>query len=358
MMSLPAAIVVACIMVPGDAVTDMSQTDPSHKYHSTMDAMARGTEDGLKIYLQIIAMLIVTVAIVAIVNSILGHFPAVYGEPLTLQRILGWLFAPVVWLYGVPWREAVQAGSLLGVKTILNEFIAYSQLAALPARHLRHTHRADHGLLPMRLRQFRKRRHPDRRLRYADPGTSRRDRAACDARHHFRYDGKRADRRDDRVFACYHELERVRQQFIGAQPRREVVSDRHHDHLVGAMRLGQRCQPCVDLVFCSDDGTPGGGRQQCLFLRRQRLGHRFFGRGGKGIGRPVRSRTTHKLREAASRSASASVSPTSAATPNDTRGSGQAGLGLKRARYSATASSLPSGEMKYAWLKGSPSSAA
>jgi len=101
-----------------------------------MDAMARGTEDGLKIYLQIIAMLIVTTALVAIVNSILGHFPAVDGGPLTLQRILGWLFAPLVWLYGVPWNEAVQAGSLLGVKTILNEFIAYSQLAALPPNTL------------------------------------------------------------------------------------------------------------------------------------------------------------------------------------------------------------------------------
>ncbi len=136
MMSLPAAIVVACIMVPGDAVTDVSQVDEEHKYHSTMDAMARGTEDGLRIYLQIVAMLIVTTALVAIVNSILGHVPAVAGAPLTLQRILGWVFAPLVWLYGVPGNEAVQAGSLLGVKTILNEFIAYSQLAALPANTL------------------------------------------------------------------------------------------------------------------------------------------------------------------------------------------------------------------------------
>ncbi len=147
MMSLPGAIIVACIMVPGDAVTDVSQVDEAHKYQSTMDAMARGTEDGLKIYLQIIAMLIVTTALVAIVNTMLAGlqygawylldakmhlgiaFPA---QPLTLQEILGWLFAPLVWLYGVPWNEAVQAGSLLGIKTILNEFIAYSQLAVLP----------------------------------------------------------------------------------------------------------------------------------------------------------------------------------------------------------------------------------
>ncbi|HEY0104790.1 MAG TPA: nucleoside transporter C-terminal domain-containing protein [Rhizomicrobium sp.] len=132
MMSLPAAIVVACIMVPGDAVTDMADRDAGHKYHSTMDAMAKGTTDGLNIYLQIVAILIVTTALVSIINSILGEFPAFDGAPLTLQRILGWLFAPLVWLYGVPWNEAQQAGSLLGVKTILNEFIAYSNLAALP----------------------------------------------------------------------------------------------------------------------------------------------------------------------------------------------------------------------------------
>ncbi|MBS0470898.1 MAG: nucleoside:proton symporter [Proteobacteria bacterium] len=132
MMSLPAAIVIASIMVPGDAVTDVTARDETHKYHSTMDAMARGTEDGLKIYMQIVAMLIVTTALVAIVNAILGHVPPVDGAPLTLQRMLGWAFAPVVWLFGVPWNEAVAAGSLLGVKTILNEFIAYSQLVVLP----------------------------------------------------------------------------------------------------------------------------------------------------------------------------------------------------------------------------------
>ncbi|MBV9420955.1 MAG: nucleoside:proton symporter [Alphaproteobacteria bacterium] len=132
MMSLPAAIIMASIMVPGDAVTDVSQTDDAHKYQSTMDAMARGTEDGLKIYMQILAMLIVVTAIVAIINTIMGYLPFVDGAPLTLQRVLGWIFAPLVWLYGVPWNEAVQAGSLLGVKTILNEFVAYSQLVALP----------------------------------------------------------------------------------------------------------------------------------------------------------------------------------------------------------------------------------
>jgi CNT family concentrative nucleoside transporter len=151
MMSLPAAILIACIMVPGDAVTDVTQTDEAHKYQSTMDAMARGTEDGLKIYMQILAMLIVVTALVAIANTVLAglqygawwllvaklHLAIVFpAQPVTLQMILGWIFAPVVWLLGIPWNEAPTAGSLLGIKTILNEFVAYSQLTTLPAGSL------------------------------------------------------------------------------------------------------------------------------------------------------------------------------------------------------------------------------
>ncbi len=131
MMSLPAAVVVARIMIPGDAEADLTE-GTGQDYRSSMDAVARGTEDGLKIYLQIMAMLIVTVALVAVANAILGLLPQVGGEALTLQRILGWVFAPVVWLYGVPWHEAVKAGGLLGTKTILNELIAYIDLASMP----------------------------------------------------------------------------------------------------------------------------------------------------------------------------------------------------------------------------------
>jgi concentrative nucleoside transporter, CNT family len=131
MMSLPAAIVIARIMIPGEAATDALE-DSALKYRSSMDAIAHGTEDGLKIYLQIVAMLVVILAIVALANSILGALPLVAGSPLTLERIFGWLFAPVVWLYGVPWQEAVTAGSLMGIKTVLNELIAYLRLAGLP----------------------------------------------------------------------------------------------------------------------------------------------------------------------------------------------------------------------------------
>lgn len=132
MMSLFGAIVVARIMIPGDAATDTA-VESEMRYHSSMDAVSHGTEVGLKIYWQIIAMLIVVVALVALANSILIHLPMLWGSPITLQRVFGWLFAPVVWLYGVPWREAGIAGGLLGTKTILNELISYMNLASLPA---------------------------------------------------------------------------------------------------------------------------------------------------------------------------------------------------------------------------------
>ena len=131
MMSLPSAILIARIMVPGEAgVATTSESDL--RYRSSMDAVARGTEDGLKIYLQIIAMLIVMVALVALADTMLKNLPWVWGAPLSLERIFGWLFAPLVWLFGVPWQEAPTAGSLMGAKTILNELVAYLNLAALP----------------------------------------------------------------------------------------------------------------------------------------------------------------------------------------------------------------------------------
>ncbi len=131
MMSLPAGILIARTMVPGPAVTELSEQDESVHYRSTMDAMARGTEDGLRLYLQIIAMLIVTTALVALVNVILAVLPLVGGAPLTVERILGWVFSPFVWLLGVPWQEAGTAGGLMGIKLVLNELIAYLHMAGL-----------------------------------------------------------------------------------------------------------------------------------------------------------------------------------------------------------------------------------
>jgi CNT family concentrative nucleoside transporter len=133
LMSLPAGVLMARVMVPGPAQTDLTEQQESVHYRSTMDAMAQGTEDGLKIYLQILAMLIVTTSLMALANGILGHLPFMDGAPLTLERILGWLFAPFVWLLGVPWSQAGAAGGLMGIKVILTELVAYLRLAALPA---------------------------------------------------------------------------------------------------------------------------------------------------------------------------------------------------------------------------------
>ena len=78
-------------------------------------------------------MLIVLVALVHLANAMLGVLPAVGGAPITLQRMLGIVMAPVCWLMGVPWSQATTAGGLMGIKTILNEFIAYVELSKLPA---------------------------------------------------------------------------------------------------------------------------------------------------------------------------------------------------------------------------------
>jgi CNT family concentrative nucleoside transporter len=97
-----------------------------------MDAIVKGTAAGLQLLLTIVAMLIVLVALVHLANAILSLLPDLAGAPVTLQRMLGYVMAPVCWLMGIPWDQAVTAGGLMGIKTILNEFIAYLQLAALP----------------------------------------------------------------------------------------------------------------------------------------------------------------------------------------------------------------------------------
>ncbi|MBF0176074.1 MAG: nucleoside:proton symporter [Magnetococcales bacterium] len=132
----PAALTVAFLMVPELDKPTAGQFVPSQTASGPMDAISQGTQDGLHLFLQIIAFLVVLVALVALVNGFFSLLPTVQGDPLTLQRILGWLMAPVAWLLGIPWSEAVTAGSLLGTKTVLNEFIAYVDLAHLPAEAL------------------------------------------------------------------------------------------------------------------------------------------------------------------------------------------------------------------------------
>jgi CNT family concentrative nucleoside transporter len=134
--SAPAAITVAGIMVPEEGEATSGKIVPPQQASSSMDAVTRGTLAGLELVLNIVAMLIVLVALVHLVNLILGLLPAFGGADLTLQRLLGYVMAPVVWLMGIPWSEASTAGSLMGTKTILNEFLAYLDLARLPAGSL------------------------------------------------------------------------------------------------------------------------------------------------------------------------------------------------------------------------------
>ncbi|MBM3358736.1 MAG: nucleoside:proton symporter [Betaproteobacteria bacterium] len=130
--SVPAAILVAALMVPPRGAATAGKLDPPQQAGSAMDAVTRGTLDGLQLLLGIVAMLIVLIALVTLANLALGLLPAVGGEPVTLQRALGIAMAPLVWLAGIPWHEAATAGALMGTKTVLNELIAYLDLARLP----------------------------------------------------------------------------------------------------------------------------------------------------------------------------------------------------------------------------------
>jgi CNT family concentrative nucleoside transporter len=130
--SAPAAIVVSKTMIPETRRPTSGEIYPSEKVISAMDALTKGTIQGIQLLINIIGMIIVLVACVHLINTIIGLLPEINGQPITLQGILGLLMAPVAWLMGIPWDEAITAGSLLGTKTILNEFIAYIDMSHLP----------------------------------------------------------------------------------------------------------------------------------------------------------------------------------------------------------------------------------
>jgi CNT family concentrative nucleoside transporter len=129
----PAAILVSLIMVPEtrEQRTGGTLDDPDMKVTGTMDAIVKGTSAGLELLLNIVAMLLVLVALVYLANAILGLLPEIGGAKISLQRMLGYVMAPVCWLMGLPWPQAVTAGSLMGTKTVLNELIAYVDLSKL-----------------------------------------------------------------------------------------------------------------------------------------------------------------------------------------------------------------------------------
>ena len=130
-LSVPAAIMYANIMIPSNEITEFGENKTPKVYKSTMDAITRGTSDGTNIAISVAAILIAVIALVFIVNSFLALIGSYLGLDLSIQLILGYIFAPIAWLMGIPWSEALIAGELLGLKTTLNEFVAYPALASL-----------------------------------------------------------------------------------------------------------------------------------------------------------------------------------------------------------------------------------
>jgi len=132
LISAPAALLIARIMIPESEKATADESHIAIEYKSSMDAITQGTLNGLQLLLNIVAMLVVLVALVHLSNQILALLPHVGDTPLSLERILGWIMAPIMWLIGIPWAEAQIAGELMGIKTVLNELLAYLKMAALP----------------------------------------------------------------------------------------------------------------------------------------------------------------------------------------------------------------------------------
>ncbi len=140
LVSLPAAILIARIMVPdGESppattpAADDVAPETALRFDNSIDAIVRGTMDGVQLFLAVIGIIIVVFALVNLVDQLLALLPLVEGQAVTLRRAFGWLLAPVMWTLGVSWDQAPAAGALMGTKAILNEYVAYLDLAALPA---------------------------------------------------------------------------------------------------------------------------------------------------------------------------------------------------------------------------------
>ncbi len=141
LVSLPAALLIARLMVPQAADHAPTETgpqasredaEPGLRYESSVDAIIKGTMDGMQLFLAVIAVIIVVFALVALADQVLALLPLVDGEAISMKRLFGWAFAPLMWAIGVPWAESQAAGGLMGTKAVLNEYVAYLELAALP----------------------------------------------------------------------------------------------------------------------------------------------------------------------------------------------------------------------------------
>lgn len=132
LLSLPAALLVARMMVPvTQTLPDAPATETDLGYHGSLDAIVRGTMDGVQLFLAVIGIIIVIFALVALGDQILAALPSIGGEAISIKRIFGWIFAPVMWSIGIGCSDAQIAGQLMGTKAILNEYVAFLEFAAL-----------------------------------------------------------------------------------------------------------------------------------------------------------------------------------------------------------------------------------
>ena len=132
LMAAPAALLLAKIMIPETQTpetTGKTRIEIERASDNVIDAAASGASDGMKLALNVGAMLIAFIALIAVGNYVVGWVAGLFGAELTLQQIFGWVLAPVAWTIGVPWADAVNFGSLIGTKVVLNEFVAYLGLA-------------------------------------------------------------------------------------------------------------------------------------------------------------------------------------------------------------------------------------
>ena len=135
-MSVPAAVLISLTMVPQEGEPTPSDAEIAFDFSGPMDAISQGAVSAMQMMLGILALIVTFIALVTLTNSALGLLPEFYGAPISLERVLGWIMAPLCWLMGIPWAEATSAGTLMGVKTIFNEFLAFIQQSQLPEEAL------------------------------------------------------------------------------------------------------------------------------------------------------------------------------------------------------------------------------
>ena len=136
LITLPGVVYIAHLLVPDRSHVTSGDGEFDQGADNLMDAISTGTANGLQLLLNIIAMIIVIVALVYLINATLGMFPEVYGEAITLERILGVLMTPLTMMMGIPWNEAFITGQLMGTKVVLTEFVAYVRFGQLPVEEL------------------------------------------------------------------------------------------------------------------------------------------------------------------------------------------------------------------------------